>query len=101
MGCNDRLSDEVLGQIVGAMQAAHPIPHECKFGAEDRENIHELCRVLRNGGLDAIRDMILLSRQISASKKIIWGVTLAASATGAVTVFVMGVRAWIRAALGR
>jgi metal-sulfur cluster biosynthetic enzyme len=32
---------------------------------------------------------------------IIWGVTLAPSATGAITVFVMGVRAWIRAALGR
>jgi len=101
MGNGERLSDEILGQIVGAMQAASLQTHECKFGFEDRENIHELCRILRSGGLDAIRDMIALSRQISASKKIIWGVTLAASATGAVTVFVMGVRAWIRAALGR
>ena len=98
---NGKLSDAVLGQIVGAMQSANLQTHECKFGSEDRENIHELCRILRGGGLDAIREMILLSRQISASKKIIWGVTIAASATGAVTVFVMGVRAWIRAALGR
>jgi hypothetical protein len=101
MGSGERLSDEVLGQIVGAMQAAQLHSHDCKFVAEDRENIHELCRVLRGGGLDAIREMIVLSRQISASKRIIWGVTLAASATGALTVFAMGVRAWIRAALGR
>lgn len=102
MSASERLSDEVLGQIVGAIIAAQATQktHDCKFDMDDRDNIHELCRMLRNGGLEAIRDMITMSKQISASKKIIWFVALTASAGGTVTLVVLGVKAWLREAMG-
>ena len=85
-----------LDQITAAVLSAIPAAHECKFTADDRQNIHEFCRMLDNGGLPAIREMIALSKQISSSKRVAWFLFVSAGVSGVITVVILGVKAWLK-----
>lgn len=89
------LTSEQLQQITAAVRAGLIDGHECKFSEEDRRNMHEFCGVLRNGGVDALREMISLSKQITTSKKIVGVMVITAIVGGAISIVVAGIRATI------
>lgn len=86
------LTHDQLMQITDAVKAGIPNGHICQFSESDRSNIHDLCGVLRNGGLEAIREMIELSKQISASKRIAGYMIITAIIGGCIAVVVTGLR---------
>ena len=95
-GTMAEITKEQLDQITGAVRAGLVGGgHACRFSDEDRANMHEFCGVLRDGGVDAVREMVALSKQIAASKKIAGVMIITALVGGAITIVVTGIRATI------
>jgi hypothetical protein len=68
MGCNERLSDEVLGQIVGAMQAAQS-KHHCRFDEVEAKRIHAFSEILDHDGMANFREVIQFGANLKTARQ--------------------------------
>jgi hypothetical protein len=84
MGNGERLSDEILGQIVGAIQSAN-VRHGCRFDEVEAKRIHAFSEMLDKDGMDNFREVVAFGANLKKARAAGW-VALA----GAVTLGIAG-----------
>ena len=63
----ERLTDEQLGQIVGALENAPP--HRCRFDNEEAKRIHAFSDLLDRDGMDNFRSVIEFGAGLKQARK--------------------------------
>ena len=64
----ERLSDEILGQIVGAIQAAN-VKHSCRFDEIEAKRIHAFSEMLDPAGMANFREVIAFGANLKTARQ--------------------------------
>ena len=89
------MSDEVLGQIVGAIQAARP-KHDCRFDDADAKRMHALSDTLAGEGMENFRAVLEFGGKLRMLSKFGW-ITFVTVVVGAlISALWMGIKAQLQ-----